>query len=257
LFIFAYRLAFSFPNTIGIFQNPEDLRLFVEAMVIKKEKTFLIRGSGVNTSHFAYLPEPSGTPILVLAARMIWDKGIGNFVEAARILKNNGISCRMVLVGSPDLDNPKSILEKTLRSWGSEGIIEWWGHREDMLEVFRQANIAVLPTTYGEGVPRVLIEAASCGRAIVATDVPGCREIVRHGRNGFLVLPGDPRILAGALKILIEDPGLRVKMGAFGREIVEAEFSEEIVVRKTMDIYKKILVSMNKPAQIYKESLGQ
>jgi glycosyltransferase involved in cell wall biosynthesis len=175
LFIFAYRLAFLSPNTIGIFQNPEDLRLFVESKVIKKEKTFLIRGSGVSTSHFIYLPEPLGISTLVLAARMIWDKGIGNFVEAARILKNNGIGCRMILVGRPDSDNPKSISEKTLRSWDSEGIIEWWGYREDMLEVFAQSNIVVLPTTYGEGVPRVLIEAASRGRAIVATDVPGCR----------------------------------------------------------------------------------
>ena len=257
LVIFAYRLVFSSKNIIGVFQNPEDLKLFVDAKIVKKEKTVLIRGAGVDTSRFIYLPEPTGMPTLVFAARMIWQKGAGSFVEAGRILKKNGVKCRMILVGTPDLENPKSIPEKTLRSWESEGIIEWWGHREDMLEVFAQSNIVVLPTTYGEGVPKVLIEAAACGRAIVATDVPGCREIVRHNKNGFLVSPGDAKILADALKALIENPTLRAKMGVLGREIVEAEFSEEIVVRKTMDIYKKILVSINKLAGVDKESLEQ
>lgn len=257
LIIFAYRLVFFPKNTIGIFQNPEDLKLFVDARIVKKEKTVLIRGSGVDTSRFIYLPEPAGIPTLVLAARMIWDKGVSNFVGAARILKNNGVVCRMILVGSPDLENPKSIPEKTLRSWNSEGIIEWWGHREDMLEVFAQSNIVVLPTTYGEGVPKILIEAASCGRAIVATDVPGCREIVRHNINGFLISTGDSTILADTLKVLIENPKLRVKMGVLGREIVEREFSEKIVVCKTVDIYKTIFMNMNKSAWTDKRSLRQ
>ncbi|PIP05915.1 MAG: hypothetical protein COX52_09395 [Syntrophobacterales bacterium CG23_combo_of_CG06-09_8_20_14_all_48_27] len=115
-----------------------------------------------------------------------------------------------------------------------------------MPEVFAQSNIVVLPTTYGEGVPKVLIEAASCSRVIVATDVPGCREIVRHNENGLLVPPRDPKALVNVLKILIKDPELRAKMGTRGREIVEAEFSEEIVVKQTMEVYERLLSQRRK-----------
>jgi len=149
------------------------------------------------------------------------------------------VNCRAVLVGIPDPQNPASIPEDTHRRWHAEGMVEWWGHREDMPEVFAKSNIVVLPS-YREGLPKVLLEAASCGRAIVATDVPGCREIVRHNENGLLVPPHDPKALADALKVLVEDAELRAKMGARGREIVEAEFSEEIVVKQTMEVYKRI-----------------
>ena len=240
LIVFAYRSAFSARNTIGIFQNPEDLKLFIDAGVVKSEKTVLIRGSGVDTSRFIHLSEPAGIPTVVLASRMLWDKGVGEFVETARILRKNGVKCRMILVGSPDEDNPASITEDTLRGWHAEGIVEWWGHKDDMPEVLSGAHIVALPTTYGEGVPKVLIEAASCGSPIVATDVPGCREIVRHNINGLLVPPHDSKALAEAIKKLIKNPELRTIMGVLGRQIVEAEFSEEIVVRQTMAVYEKI-----------------
>ena len=239
LVFFAYRSAFSAGNAVGIFQNPEDLRLFVDAGIIKSGKAVLIRGSGVDTSRFIHLPELSGIPTIVLASRMLWDKGVGEFVDAARQLREDGVNCHAVLVGIPDPENPASIPEETLLLWHSEGIVEWWGYREDMPDVFAKANIVVLPS-YREGLPKVLIEAASCGRAIVATDVPGCREIVRHNENGLLVSPRDSKALSDALKILIRDSELRAKMGARGREIVEAEFSEEIVVRQTMEVYEKI-----------------
>ena len=240
LVVFAYRSAFSAKNTIGIFQNPEDLKLFVDAGVVKSEKAVLIRGSGVDISHFIHLPEPAGIPTIVLASRMLWDKGVGELVDAARILNKDGIKCCMILVGNPDPENPASIPEETLHRWHSEGIIEWWGHKDDMPEVFAKSNIVVLPS-YREGLPKVLLEAASCGRAIVATDVPGCGEIVRHNENGLLVPPHDSKALANALKVLIKDPELRAKMGAKGREIVEAEFSEEIVVKQTMEVYERLL----------------
>jgi glycosyltransferase involved in cell wall biosynthesis len=239
LVVFAYRLAFSTKNVTGIFQNPEDLKLVVDAGVIKREKAALIRGSGVDVSRFIYLPEPEGIPIVILASRMLWDKGVGELVEAARILKKDGAKCRMILVGSPDPENPASIPRKTLRDWNTEGIVEWWGAKDDMPEIFAHSNIVVLPS-YREGLPKVLLEAASCGRAIVATDVPGCREIVRHNENGLLVPPRDSKTLAEAIKALIRNPELRAKMGRCGRKIAEAEFSEEIVVRQTMEIYKKI-----------------
>lgn len=240
----AYSSAFSARNMIVIFQNPEDLKLFVNAGVVKSEKAVLIRGSGVDTSRFIHLPEPASIPTIVLASRMLWDKGVGEFVDAARRLRKDEVNCRAVLVGIPDPQNPASILEDTLRRWHAEGMVEWWGYREDMPEVLSNAHIVALPTTYGEGVPKILIEAASCGRAIIATDVPGCREIVRHNENGLLVPPHDPKALADALKVLVEDAERRAKMGARGREIVEAEFSEEIVVKQTMEVYKKLLVSL-------------
>ena len=240
LIVFAYRSAFSARNTIGIFQNPEDLKLFIDAGVVKSEKTVLIRGSGVDTSRFIHLSEPAGIPTVVLASRMLWDKGVGEFVETARILKKEEIKCRMVLVGDPDPENPASISEETLRGWHSEGVVEWWGHKDDMPEVFEKSNIVVLPS-YREGLPKVLIEAASCGRPIVATDVPGCREIVRHNENGLLVPPHDSKALAEAIKKLIKNPELRTIMGVRGRQIVEAEFSEEIVVRQTMAVYERLL----------------
>jgi glycosyltransferase involved in cell wall biosynthesis len=182
---------------------------------------------------------------VILAARMLWDKGVGEFVEAARLLKKDGIECRMVLIGDPDPGNPASIEEQTLHDWHVEGIVEWWGHRENMVEMFALANIVVLPS-YREGLPKVLLEAASCGRAIVTTDVPGCREIVHHNENGLLVPPHDSKSLAGSIKTLIENPKLRASMGMRGREIVEAEFSEEIVVSQTMAFYKEKLLESNR-----------
>jgi glycosyltransferase involved in cell wall biosynthesis len=246
LVVFAYRSAFSAKNAVGIFQNPEDLELFVDSNIVKKStKAVLIRGSGVDVSNFRYLPEPAGIPMVILASRMLWDKGVGEFVDAARILKKDVIDCRMILVGNPDRENPASIPEETLRGWHTEGIVEWWGHKEDMPEVLAQSNIVVLPS-YREGLPKILIEATSCGRAVVATDVPGCREIVRHNENGLLVPPHDSKALAEAIKKLFKYQELRAIMGVRGRKIVEAEFSEEIVVRQTMAVYEKMLLAKNK-----------
>lgn len=246
LVVFAYRSAFSAKNAVAIFQNPEDLKLFIDAGVVTNEKAVLIRGSGVDTAHFIPHPEPKGVPTIALASRMLWDKGVGEFVEAARILQKGEIKCRMILVGNPDPENPASILKETLRGWHAEGIVEWWGYREDMPEVFSQANIVVLPTSYGEGVPKILLEAASCGRPIVATDIPGCREIVRHNENGLLIPPPDSKALADAIEVLIKNPELRAKMGARGRKIVEAEFSKEIVIKQTMEVYERLLSQKRK-----------
>ncbi len=240
LVVSAYSLAFSAKNTTGIFQNPEDFMLFVDAGILKKEKAVLIRGSGVDIEHFIPIPEPEGIPTVVLASRMLWDKGVGEYVEAAKILRKCSVECRMVLVGSPDPENPASIPEKTLNDWRIEGLVECRKHTENMWEVFSQSNIVVLPS-YREGLPKVLLEAASCSRAIVTTDVPGCREIVRHNENGLLVPPRDPNALADAIAKLVESPEIRKRMGARGREIVKAEFSEEIVIRQTLEVYKNIV----------------
>jgi len=238
--VFVYRLAFLSKNTFAIFQNSEDLKLFVDLHIVKNDRAVLIRGSGVDTAHFINLPEPAGMPVIALASRMLWDKGIKELVDATRQLHNNGVKCRTVLVGIPDPDNPASIPEHVLRDWHAEGIIEWWGYRSNIAEVFAGSNIVVLPS-YREGLPKVLLEAASCGRSIVATDVPGCREIVRNNINGFLVPSYNSKSLADALKTLIQDAELRTKMGAQGRKIVETEFSEEIVVRQTIKVYERLI----------------
>ncbi len=237
----AFQLLLNRARSRTIFQNPDDLRLLIGRGVLTKERAVLIRGSGVDTKLYKYTPDPNtGTLLVVLAARMLWDKGVREFVEAARILKSQGIQARFALVGEGDIDNPASISPTQLTSWHDEKIIEWWGQHEDMPQVFAQAHIVCLPS-YREGLPKVLIEAAACGRPIVATDVPGCREIVRHNENGLLIPAKDPQALAVALNRLLNDAELRESMGKRGRAMVEAEFSTEYVVEQTLQLYKELL----------------
>jgi GT2 family glycosyltransferase len=236
----AYKTAFFPRNTIGIFQNPDDLNLFINAGITKKKRAIIIKGSGVNTSVYIDKPEKNGSPCVVLASRMLWDKGVGEFVDAAKQIRKRGVEGRFILVGDPDPENPMSIPVDILKKWNDDKIVEWWNHSEKIPDIFSESNIVVLPS-YREGLPKVLLEAASCGRAIVATDVPGCREIVRNDVNGFLVPPYDSNALAGAILKLINDSDFRARMGKRGRMIVEKEFSEDIVVEQTMGIYNRLL----------------
>lgn len=236
-----YRLALGPSSSRTIFQNPEDLSDFVRMAVVRREHAVLIRGSGVDCSRFQPSPEPNGPPVVMLASRMLWDKGAKEFVEAARLSRGQGRSARFALVGAPDLGNPNAIPVAQLETWARDGIVEWWGHREDMPAVLAQASVVVLPTAYGEGVPKVLLEAAAAGRPIVATDVRGCREIVRSGVNGLLVTPKDVAGLAKAIGVLLSSQELRAEYGRAGREIAEAEFAEGTVVAQTFDVYRELL----------------
>jgi len=200
----------------------------------------MIRGVGVDTSEFSPCPELSEPICVVLAARILWDKGVGEFVEAARQLKQDGVEARFILVGNPDADNPASIPEKTLHAWQKEEVVEWWGHRDDMVAVFHAAHIVCLPS-YREGLPKVLLEAAACGRSIVTTDVPGCREVVRDGENGLLVPARNAQALSEALLCLIKNPELRAQMGRRSREIMFKEFSSEKVIAQTLSVYKELI----------------
>lgn len=238
LVLLAYRLLLNPCNSVAVFENPDDLTYFEKLGIVKYSR--LIRGAGVNTLQFGSSNEPNEVPVVLLAARMLWDKGVGEFVDAAKILQQQSISARFVLVGAPDKENPESINQSQLLAWQDAGIIEWWGQHEDMPQVFAQAHIVCLPS-YREGLPKVLIEAAACGRPIVTTDVPGCREIVRHNENGLLVPAKDPQALAVALNHLLNDAELRENMGKRGREMVEAEFSTEYVVEQTLQLYKELL----------------
>jgi glycosyltransferase involved in cell wall biosynthesis len=172
----------------------------------------------------------------MLAGRMLWDKGIREYVEAARLLRRDGVPARLVLVGEPDAGNPASITREQLQAWEASGEVEWWGFRADMPSVFRQVNIVCLPS-YREGLPTTLIEAGACGRAVVATDVTGCRDAVRDGITGLLVPAKDAAALAAGLMVLLRDPSLRRKMGEAGRKMAVNEFSTGRVNRDTWQVY--------------------
>ncbi|MCX7098534.1 MAG: glycosyltransferase family 4 protein [Methylococcales bacterium] len=237
----AFRLLLNRSRSQVIFQNPDDQGLLVGRKLLAPERATLIRGSGVDTHVFTPMPETAGIPLVILASRLLWDKGVAEFVAAAQQVNALGVIARFALVGVGDPENPASIPDAQLEQWHELGIIEWWGRRDDMPQVLAQAHIVCLPTSYGEGVPKVLIEAAACGRPIVATDVPGCREIVRHEENGLLVPAKDVDALALAIRRLIADKVLRQTMGARGRELVEAEFSIERVIGQTLQLYQELL----------------
>lgn len=238
----AFRWLLDRPNGCVLLQNPDDRDLLVESGSVTAENTRLVRGSGVDTSRFHPTDEPDDGPVVVsLVARMLRDKGVYEFIEATRILKRRGVRLNGVLVGRPDPENPTSIPEAQLQEWHVEGVVDWWGQREDIPSVWEQSHIAVLPSSYGEGVPLCLIEAAACGRPIVTTDTPGCREIVHDGENGLLVPVHNSHALADALAKLISSGDLRTAMGARGRELVEEQFSQRYVVEKTLEIYEELL----------------
>ena len=236
-----YRLALGHRNCAVIAQNRADAAALADAGVTTAERVALIRGSGVPLDEYPPSPDPGGEPIAVLPARLIWEKGIGVFVEAARLLKARGIAGRCVLVGATRPQNPRAVPQATLEGWAREGVVEWWGRREDMPAVFARSHVVCLPSGYGEGVPRVLIEAAASARPIVASDIPGCREIARDGENALLTPPGDAAALADALARLFADPALRARLGAAGRRIAEGEFSAEEVGRRTLALYEDLL----------------
>ncbi len=235
---FFYRLVLK--NTQVIFQNPDDLEIFTQAKLLQPAQAHLIRSSGVDLSRFHSQTEtPSQPPLIILPARLLKEKGVPEFVEAARLLKKRGIAARLALIGEPDPHNPSSVSSDELEDWVAEGVIESWGWQQDMPKIYAESHIVCLPSYYREGVPRSLLEAAASGRAIVTTDAPGCREVVRHGVNGLLVPLRDPQALADAIQTLLENPQLRQEMGLRGREIVEKEFSSEIVIAQTLGVYDK------------------
>lgn len=235
------RFSFGHPRSRTIFQNPDNIDEFVGRGVIDSNTVRLIKGSGVDVNTFNPMPEQEPPPIIILASRLVWDKGVAEFVEAARKLRRNGVKAQFALVGKSDPLNPNAVPERKLEKWDEEGAVEWWGFQEDMPAVFSDVHIVCLPSYYREGVPKVLIEAAACERAIVTTDMPGCREIVQDGENGLLVPPKNSDALADALRELIDSSERRRSMGARGRQIVKDEFSIEQVVRETMKVYDELL----------------
>lgn len=221
-------------STDAIVQNLDDAALIARWGV---RGIHLIRGSGVDTNLFAPTREPEGPPLVLLPARMLWDKGVGEFVAMAGRLKAAGSDARFVLVGAPDPENPAAVPMEQLIEWQQKNLVEWWGSRDDMPAVYAQSHIVCLPS-YREGLPKVLLEAAACGRAIVTTDTTGCRDAVTHGETGLLVPIKDVAALADAVERLIREPETRRRMGALGRHRVMEHFSDAKVVAATLKLYR-------------------
>jgi glycosyltransferase involved in cell wall biosynthesis len=234
-----FRHVLSSPRSHLVVQNPDDEAEVLRGRLFAADRVHLIRGSGVDSRHFVPAPEPAGPVTAVLASRLIRSKGVVEVVEAARRLRARHADVRVRLVGDPDPENPETVSARELNAWADAGIVEWTPRVDDMLEVWKAAHIGVLPS-YREGMPRALLEAAACGRALVATDVPGCREIVRDGDNGILVPLHDVPALADALARLAGDAELRRRMGRRSRERVEAHYSDEVIVAQMLSLYRRI-----------------
>ncbi len=236
---FLFRVIARHPACLWIFENDGDRNLFLNGNIITPDQSYLINSVGVDIERFTPTPEPEGIPRILYAGRLLRDKGVEVLVEAARILHQSA-EVEVILAGEPDPGNPTTIEEETLRAWEGEGVIKWVGWQEDTKKVYRDCHIATLPTFYGEGVPTVLLEAAASGRPVVATEIAGCRSIVKDGYNGFLVPPNDPQKLAQALKILVLDPELRKRMGAAGRQLVEDKFADTKINGATHEVYQDL-----------------
>ena len=238
----ALRIVIRLGHSVVLVQNREDQDRLVGEGGGPTFRARIIAGSGIDVAAYSMQPQPSGIPVVVLPARMLWDKGVGEFVEAARRLKQKGVHARFILVGRRDEHNPAAIPEIHLKEWVKAGVVEWWGHREDMPAVYAAAMLVVLPS-YREGLPKVLLEAAACGKAIVATDVPGCREIVRDRFNGLLVSPRDSTALAAAIEELLSDQALREVMGQRSRTRVLAEWSSPRITEQVLGLYRDMVTA--------------
>lgn len=224
-----------------VFENPDDLESMVAAGVVQRDAGVLIRGAGVDLDRFRPTPEPAGIPVVTFVGRMLWDKGVGEFAAAARQLRKAGVVAHFRLVGMPDPANPAAIEVAQLESWHAEGVVDWLGHRTDIPELLASSHVVCLPS-YREGLPKSLLEALAAGRPVVATDVAGCREAVHHEDNGLLVASRDSVGLAAAIRRLIENPDLRQKFGARGRQRAEAEFASPLVCEATLALYREVML---------------
>jgi glycosyltransferase involved in cell wall biosynthesis len=239
-----YGLTLGHRNLRVIFQNPDDKACLARLVNLPDRNVTMIRGSGVDLSQYRVMPLPTSAPVVVLAARLLVDKGVREFVQSAKILRQRGLlaqDARFVIVGKPDLASPTSLYPDELAQWTEEGVVELWGHRTDMPQVMAAAHVVVLPSYYGEGLPKVLIEAAACGRVVVTTDHPGCRDAIDPGITGVLVPLRDAIALANSIQELLSDPVRCVTMGQAGRELAESAFDVRQVVAVHLQIYQELM----------------
>ena len=228
-------------NSCVIVQNVRDREVLTQEVGLRPAHVRLIRGAGVDLDVYDSRSPSLDPPLVVLVSRMLWDKGVADFVEAATRIYEAGTKARFALIGIPDPENPSSVPESQLRAWQDAGKVEWWGFRDDIPAVLAMASVVCLPTFYGEGVPKALIEAMACRRAIVTSDIPGCRELVEDGRSGILVPPRNVPALTAALKSLILDPVRCREMGEAGRALVKNSLSSSQVLKETLAIYAELV----------------
>ncbi|HEY5802772.1 MAG TPA: glycosyltransferase family 4 protein [Lysobacter sp.] len=227
-----------------ILQNPDDAQALADARLVPADKIRLIRSSGVDTERFRPSPADAGErPLRVLlAARLLREKGVGDFAEASRVLRESGRNIEFLLAGTPDPGNPSSITQDEAQAWHDQGLLTWLGHVEDMPALLSSVDVMALPSYYREGVPRCLIEGAAAGLALITTDLPGCREVVTtHGSDGLRVPPRDPAALANVLAQLDDDRELLARLGTSARERALHHFDERLVIRRTLDVYEELL----------------
>jgi glycosyltransferase involved in cell wall biosynthesis len=237
-----FRAALSYRRLRAVFQNANDMATVQRIARLPPERAVLIPGgSGVSLADYPVVPEPDGIPIVVFVARLLWQKGVREFVEAARQLRTEGTEARFWLVGDIDPANPSSLSSSDLAEIEAEGLVDVLGYRKDVPVLLQQANMVVLPSFYGEGLPKALIEAAASARAVVTTDVPGCRDALIAGETGLLVRPRDSVALANAIGTLLADPVRRRAMGLKGREFAEKTFDIRQVVAAHLKIYADLL----------------
>ena len=222
-----------------IIENEDDMRDLVANGFVRSDAISLVRGAGVDINAFVPGPEPAGPITVLLVSRMLRDKGILEFVQAARRVRTKHLDTQFVIAGSPDDGNPSSFRESDMRQWADEGIVRCLGFREDIAELLAACHIACLPS-YREGLPKSLLEAAAAAKPIVTTDVPGCRTVVHDEMNGLLVPPRDAEALAHAITRLVEEPLLRAKLGKAGRQRAELEFSSATIVEQTLGVYRRM-----------------
>ncbi|MFC4260097.1 glycosyltransferase family 4 protein [Marinobacter lacisalsi] len=236
-----YRVSMGGPRVAVIFQNESDRNLLVRVAGLPEQKANLIRGSGVDLAEYNVQPEPEGPVKAVFASRLLGEKGVRDFVDAARLLRERGVKVECLLVGEPDPGNPTTVRQDELDAWRAEGVVQCLGFCKDIAELFTGCHMVVLPSYYGEGLPKVLVEAAAAGRAVITTDHPGCRDAIVPGRTGLLVPLRQPGKLADAIQHLVDCPEERKAMGAEGRKLAESEFSVDTIVRQHLEIYRRLL----------------
>lgn len=235
-----YRLALGKENLKVVFQNPDDRDVLLQMRAVSQVQVEMIRGSGVDLSLYQVVPEPEGVPVVCFAARLLNDKGIREFIEAARLLRRKGVEARFVVAGDIDPGNPTSATLADLVHWRQEGVVEVLGYQKNVAQLFSTVNLVVLPS-YREGLPKVLVEASAAGRAVVTTDVPGCRDAIDPGVTGVLVPVKNAQLLADAIEALIINTPRRHAMGKAGRDLAEREFGIQKIVQQHLDIYAKVV----------------
>jgi glycosyltransferase involved in cell wall biosynthesis len=238
LLLLGYRLALKRRQALAIFQNRDNQKVFEKAGIIK-DHFVLIRGSGADLAAFNPVPCNNVAPVVVLPARMLWTKGVGEFVEAARILRTRGYDASFILVGNNDPGNPANIEQSQLDTWNAEGAVQWLGYRADIAKTLEQADIVALPS-YLEGLPKTLIDAAAAGRPSVTCDVPGCRDAIEAGVTGLLCEARSAESLANAIAVLLDDRELRERMGREARKLAEREFDIRQVISQHLACYRNV-----------------